>query len=541
MNRKREFIKVSLVLMACVLFMFSACKKEVLVPATVTTAQTVSNIKTTSALSGGIVTDYGGPKIIMKGVCWSTKVDPTLTDSISLDGPGAGSYTSQLNYLIPNTTYYIRAYATNSAGTSYGLSVSFKTDNLTAVSTELVVTDITATTAVIGGTVMENKSDSVLARGVCWSTRINPTVDDSLTVDGKRNGNFVSKIINLLPNTMYFVRAYATDNSGTVYGDAVGFMTKKLAQVSTQMSVSKIYYSTAESGGVVISDGGESIIARGVCWNSEPNPTITDYKTMNGTGLGGFTSSLRNLENFTKYYIKAYVTTIAGTAYGDEVSFTTLKPVSDIDGNIYHEVTIGNQTWLLENLKTTKYRNGDLIGTTIATQILPNETSKYQWAYNDDESNVAKYGRLYSWYAVSDSRNLAPEGWHVASNTEWNILLNYLMANGYNYDGSIGGTAINNIVAKSLCAQADWELSTNDGAVGNKVSDNNISSFTALPAGSRSYNGIYDFLGRTASWWTSTEMSSVDGYYRSMNYLNANLMSATIDKRTGYSVRCIKD
>src|SRR5665647_765389 len=111
MNRKREFIRVSLILIASVLVMFTACKKEVLTPATVTTEQNVSNIKITSAQSGGNVTDYGGPKIIMKGVCWSTKADPTITDSISLDGPGGGSYTSQLKYLIPNTTYYIRAYA----------------------------------------------------------------------------------------------------------------------------------------------------------------------------------------------------------------------------------------------------------------------------------------------------------------------------------------------------------------------------------------------------------------------------------------------
>src|SRR5688500_14669040 len=106
----------------------------------------------------------------------------------------------------------------------------------------------------------------------------------------------------------------------------------------------------------------------------------------------------------------------------------TPATVTDIEGNVYHTVTIGTQVWMAENLKTTKYRNGDLIGTTIpATLDISSESApKYQWAYNGEESIVATYGRLYTWYAVTDSRNVCPTGWHVPSDAEWTTLTTYL-------------------------------------------------------------------------------------------------------------------
>ena len=121
--------------------------------------------------------------------------------------------------------------------------------------------------------------------------------------------------------------------------------------------------------------------------------------------------------------MRAYATNSAGTAYGAEVSFTTLT--TDVDGNVYHTVTIGTQTWMVENLKTTKYRNGEAIGTTIGN-VLNSSTSTYQWAYGGIEANVAKYGRLYNWYAATDIRGIAPAGWHVPNDAEWTTLESYV-------------------------------------------------------------------------------------------------------------------
>ena len=179
---------------------------------------------------------------------------------------------------------------------------------------------------------------------------------------------------------------------------------------------------TAATGGTITSDGGASTTARGVCWNTAQNPTIANYKTNENTGVGSFTSIIPCLTPNTTYYVRAYATNSVGTVYGSELNFTTQQvsqlTVTDIDGNVYHTVTIGTQVWMVENLKTTKYRNGVAIGTTtpatlsILSESLP---TKYQWAYGGNESNVAIYGRLYTWYTVTDSRNIAPTGWHVST------------------------------------------------------------------------------------------------------------------------------
>jgi uncharacterized protein (TIGR02145 family) len=140
-------------------------------------------------------------------------------------------------------------------------------------------------------------------------------------------------------------------------------------------------------------------------------------------------------------------------------------PMTDPDGNVYTSVTIGTQVWMVENLKTTKYRNGDLIGTTnpATLDISTEPTPKYQWAYEGNESNVVTYGRLYTWYAATDPRNVCPTGWHVPSDVEWTTLENYLIANSFNYDGSTS----ENKIAKSLATATNWTSSSNTGAVGN--------------------------------------------------------------------------
>jgi uncharacterized protein (TIGR02145 family) len=114
------------------------------------------------------------------------------------------------------------------------------------------------------------------------------------------------------------------------------------------------------------------------------------------------------------------------------------QTVKDIDRDIYKTVTIGTQVWMAENLKTTKYSNGDSIGTTTPAtlDITTEKTPKYRWSYGGEESNVAKYGRLYTWYAATDSRNVCPTGWHVPTDAEWTTLTNYLTNNGYGYKGS---------------------------------------------------------------------------------------------------------
>ena len=180
---------------------------------------------------------------------------------------------------------------------------------------------------------------------------------------------------------------------------------------------------------------------------------------------------------------------------------------------------------MAENLKTTKYRNGDIIGTTTpATLDLSGETTpKYQWAYDGNESNVAIYGRLYTWYTVTDNRNVCPTGWHVPTDAEWTTLTTYL-----------GGKRVAGGKLKET-GTTHWR-SPNTGAT-------NESCFTALPSGYRDSDGKYGDAVDYGAWWSSSERSTTDAYYRYM-YRHSSLVyrrSHYSDKRNGFSVRCLRD
>ena len=220
---------------------------------------------------------------------------------------------------------------------------------------------------------------------------------------------------------------------------------------------------------------------------------------------------------------------------GDLCTVVTLKPTGntvvnfnfvecrDADGYNYPVVQIGDQVWMAENLKTTRYRNGDPI--------------TEQWAYNNDANNAAKYGRLYTWYAATDSRGIAPAGWHVPTDAEWTTLQNYLIANGYNYDGTTTG----NKIAKALAATTDWYTYTGTGAPGADLTKNNSSGFTALPGGNRGGSGAFDGIGGYGCWWSSTESGAAGAWSRLLYYVGSNLYSYDYTKSFGFSVRCLRD
>ena len=196
---------------------------EIIQAPTVDTAA-ISNIAATSATGGGDVVADGGDTVTARGVCWSTSESPTTADSKTTDGTGTGEFTSSITGLTTGTTYYVRAYATNSVGTSYGSQVSFTTNAVPTVTTA-AVTEITTTTATSGGNVTDDGGETVSARGVCWSTSTNPTIGDDKTTDGTGTGEFTSSITGLAAGTTYYVRAYATSSVGTAYGSEIEFTT----------------------------------------------------------------------------------------------------------------------------------------------------------------------------------------------------------------------------------------------------------------------------------------------------------------------------
>jgi uncharacterized protein (TIGR02145 family) len=198
--------------------------------------------------------------------------------------------------------------------------------------------------------------------------------------------------------------------------------------------------------------------------------------------------------------------------------------ITDADGNVYKTVTIGTQVWMAENLKTTKYLNGDLIETsTPATlDIFAEATPKYQWAYKGNESNVATYGRLYTWYAVTDSRNVCPTGWHVPTDAEWTTLTT-----------SLGGEDVAGGKLKEKGTRR-WQSPNREAT--------NSSGFTALPSGYRYYSGTYHNIGSYGYWWSSTEYLGSGADYRSLDYYTTNVSSSFFgSKFFGFSVRCLQD
>lgn len=315
-----------------------------IVLATVTTND-VSNITTTSAICGGNVTSEGYGTVTARGVCWALGQNPTVNNYHSTNGSGSGEFISTLGNLLQNTTYYIRAYATNEAGTAYGEIKSFTT-NQTPVNptipsvTTSDISQITMTSAVSGGNVTSSGNSGMIARGICWSTSENPTIEDNHTDDGLATGSYTSSMTGLEASTTYYVRAYATNTIGTAYGAQKSFTTTDGLPTVTTNNPTNITGTSAVCGGNISDDGGYAVSARGICWSTNQNPTINDTHTTEGSGSGSFTSNITGLTESVKYYVRAYAINVNGTVYGNEVSFTTISDLFTYD---FNNCTAGNK------------------------------------------------------------------------------------------------------------------------------------------------------------------------------------------------------
>ncbi len=315
----------------------------------------------------------------------------------------------------------------------------------------------------------------------------------------------------------------------------------------TTVSAINVTETTAQSGGVIISDGGKSVSVRGVCWDISHNPTIDGNHTDDGSGKGSYVSILTGLNSGTTYYMRAYAINDEGVFYGNEESFTTPTPfvcgtstVRDFDGNIYHTLQIGSQCWMKENMRTTHYATGFAI----AHANVPQQSSSVCYYYT---GNTQVYGFLYNWPAVigpdnvsANNQGVCPSGWHVPSDGEWAQLATWV-GNQSEYRCSSNS----NYNAKALASSTGWQNYAGNCCVGYMTTNNNSTGFSAFPAGY--FDGNYHTQsGYSAFFWSSSEYSGQHAYAWTI-YNSSPMMeqygnsSSKAFKNYGGSVRCLRD
>ena len=609
---------------------------------TVTTTS-ITAITQTTASGGGNVTADGGTPVTVRGICWSTNPNPTTANNKTTNGTGTGSFTSNLTGLTANTPYYIRAYATNSQGTTYGNEVMFTTtaeegpvfgsftdsrdghvyktvtigtqvwmaENLAylpAVSPASTGSNIDPYYYVYGyngtnvATAKQNSNYSnygVLynwpaAKAACPLGWHLPSDDEwkqlemllgmtqeQVDVNGMRgtdqgtqmktisgwdnnsNGTNTSKFSalpggyritiqgvfgyvgevgywwsssesNTLSSWIRQLNYYSNVYRGNVLKD-FGFSVRCVrdayipsfeSPTVTTDAITSITQTTATGGGNVTADGGTPVTARGICWSTSPNPTTANNKTTNGTGTGSFTSTLTGLTANTKYYVRAYATNSQGTAYGNEVSFTTTAEEGPVfgsftdprDGHVYKTVTIGTQVWMAENLAYLPAVNPSSTGSNINPYYYVYDYEGTDVAVAKQHTNYNTYGVMYNWPAALSA---CPLGWHLPSEEEWTILTTFL--GGYNVAGG----------KMKETGTTHWN-SPNTGAT-------NERGFSALPCGSRFDLGTFDNMGIYGNWWSSSEYDTNIAWSRVLYNDDIQVARGLSTKGSGFSVRCVRD
>jgi uncharacterized protein (TIGR02145 family) len=397
----------------------------------------------------------------------------------------------------------------------------------------LEATNILSNSATLNGNVLSEGSSPLTERGFYWSTsNENPDEADNIIIVDGTTGSFSAELNEIQSNTRYYFRSFAINNIGISLGEPFEFITEVgLAQLST-MEITDTTAFTAISGGDISYDGGAEITARGVCWNTTGRPTIYENKTSDGAGSGRWTSEITNLSSKTTYYVRAYATNAKGTAYGQEVVFTTKLGVvhgnftDTRDGTRYKTVTIGTQTWMAENLaylpEVSPTREGSR-----------SEPYFYVLGYAGNEietakesENYIKYGASYNWAAAMEA---CPSGWHLPSDNEWMEL-----------ELAIG-------MSLSEAEKNGWrgtdegmKLKNNTGWLDGWNGTNEF-GFAMLPGGFRFRDGQLEMPNNRGRWWSSTEYDTEKSWRRGVDFNNTRIGRYVYHKEFGFNVRCIKD
>ncbi|MBR3491742.1 MAG: fibronectin type III domain-containing protein [Bacteroidales bacterium] len=561
----------------------------------VTTAQ-VTDITTTTATAGGEIISDGGSAITECGVCWSTEGEPTIEGNHATATATTGAFTVSLTGLTQNTTYNIRAYATNEAGTGYGDVLTFTTEEEIIITAPTVttaeVTEITTTTATVGGAITDAGNGTISEKGICYKTGNEEWT--CVALEATENA-FSTTLTELTPNTTYTVRAYATNEEGTGYGEEVSFTTLEEIVVTvptvTTDAVTDITTNSALVGGAITNDGNGTVTESGICYKtgSEEWTCVAIAATNNA-----FSMTLTGLTANTTYTVRAYATNEEGTGYGEEVSFTTEEEVPTIpEGAINGLFTInanGDQVYFSQgNLQyigsaATPYwkfadHQWDYFGTaqngdsqTIDRDLFGWGTSGYNhganayqpWCTSEDASDYYAYGvstnNLYDgngqadwgYNAISNGGDIEHSGWRTLTKQEWNYVFNTRStASGIRY-----AKATVNGVNGVILLPDNWDasmyvLNNNNYAWGGF--DNTISAedwantleangAVFLPAAGACAGTSVVYVGSKGYYWSATygDDDGASDVFFEAGYLYAYLDFNYRNRSVGESVRLVR-
>jgi len=403
------------------------------------------------------------------------------------------------------------------------------------------VTEINYDYAIAGGEVTDDGGSSVTSRGICVTinTSGTPTLADSWdtwhTNDGAGPGSFADTIRFVWAGSIHqfrqthYICAYATNKSGTSYGEIITVMPRSKPPVFHSVKLEGLTATTA-SVSFTIGQPPEvfTVDEVDICIGTSPGPEIsgTHYTIPVDKLSDGL--KISNLIPNTTYCLRGYVLNESGFAYSPEISFTTWEgSVADIEGNIYQIKTIGNTVWMIQNLKVTKYNDGS---------VIPVVQDNLEWGSTGTGANCSytNFGRLYNFYAVADSRKICPGGWHVPTDTEWKSLEMHLGMSAEQADATgFRGTDEGGKLKISGNDIDIWKY-PNTGAT-------NSSGFSAQGGGYRYDNGIFTNSTMSANFWTGSESDAGTAWSRSLSYSNAQISRLNLGKKYGFSLRCARD
>lgn len=566
----------------------------------------VTELALNSAKIKGKVIDVGAGAT-QYGHCYSTSPGPDIEDAkTELGTPSPGDFTSVVGSLDPDTKYYVRGYISRGRTIVYGSEINFTTPSAALpVVTTSEATEISKDGAVCGGNVTDQGGTPVTGRGIFWSTGPIASVEEALLVSrkdiGSGSGTFSSPVSGLTAGTTYYARAFATNGGGMSLGNEITFRTlEPPAPVTT--AATEITTLSAKLNGQVNTFGFVTLVYFEYGLTQTYGSTIDAVESpVSASGSVSVSATPAGLAPNTSYHYRVVASNTQGEVYGNDISFTTVaESVSDIDGNVYQTVTIGNQVWLAQNLRVRRYQNGDFVGTITPyiTDLSGEVAPKYQFSYKDallefsapiqliinsggggytfqqlvdmgglsqiNANTLISYTAMVGidggsvktvqqisdeCSAMADSYEINPYGlyytWYAATDNRklcpagWRIPTDSEVKNLEIYLGM--SPAEVDLTGYRGTVEGDQLKEAGTAHWINPNSGTNSTGFTAVPSGIRYYDGSYASFRDAIYWWTESEKDGELVWTRGLTSGSGEMVRYAVGKKNAYSVRCIID